>query len=285
MEIKKSEITVPVSRGAAKDVKIGQLIRVKVLKSLGKGTFLVEFRGKIHSAFLDSKITSRLFMAKVIKVAPGLELKYVKKLELPDFSHGKGDLLSLLNTKKQFIQKLITSDNFFVNLYIFIEKNKKNNKKNVRNSVKNQNIWHILNKKGLTINKAVEYYILQNLYNMMNEKENIFLFPFRVDDKNYLCDLTVSEEKNGIDNSFFLSIALDELRKIGFLVYFDYEAIICYVSTNDQNINLILQSNAKSLINHLKAVNYTKKVEVIFVPFQEQVFNSTKSFKKIDIKM
>jgi hypothetical protein len=180
---------------------------------------------------------------------------------------------------------LITSDNFFVNLYISIEKNKNNNKKSVHKSVKNQNIWHILNKKGLTVNKAVEYYILQNLYNMMNEKENIFLFPFRVDDNNYLCDLAVYEEKNGMDNSFFLSIALDEERKITFLVYMDYEAVICHVSTNDQKIKLILQSNAESLMNRLKSVNYTKKVEVLFVPFSEGVFNSANSFKKIDIKM
>ena len=191
MEIKKSEITVPVSRDVPRDVKVGQLLRVKVLKSLSKGTFLVEFRGKVHSAILDRNISSRLFMAKVVKVTPGLELKYIKKLELSKSGQGNRDLLSLLNVKKPFIQKLITSDNFFVNLFIFIGKNKKNNKKTVQNSVKNQNLWHIMNKKGLTINKAVEYYVLQNLYNMMNDKENVFLFPFRVDDNNYLCDLTV----------------------------------------------------------------------------------------------
>ena len=282
MEIKKSEMTKPATIGT--DVKVGQLVRVRVLKSLGKGTFLVEFKGKMHHAVLDRNISSRLFMAKVIKVSPGLELKYVNKLKLPGPGAEGIDLLSLLNLKKQFIQKLITSDNFFVNLSVLIQK-EKNSKKTVRNSVKNQNISSILNKKGLNKNKAVEYYILQNLYNLMNDGENIFLFPFRVDDNNYMCDLTVFEEKNGIDNSFFLTIALDEERKIGFLVYMDYEAIICHVSTNDQKIKMILQNNAETLLNRLKSVNYMKKVEVVFVPFQKQVLNSSRGFKKIDIKM
>jgi hypothetical protein len=166
-----------------------------------------------------------------------------------------------------------------------MQKNKKNNKKIVQNSVKNQNISHILNNKKLTSNKVVEYYILQSLYNMMSDKENIFLFPMRVDDNSYLCDLKISEEQNSMDNSFFLSLTLDEERKIGFLVYFDCEAIVCYVSTNDQKLKLILRSNAEILINHLKSVNYNKKVEVAFVPFREQVFYSTNSLKKIDIKM
>ncbi|HEB30563.1 MAG TPA: hypothetical protein ENI15_06770 [Spirochaetes bacterium] len=285
MEIKKSEITAPAAKSVTKDVKVGQLLRVRVLRSLGKGKFLVEFKGKTHNAILNRNISSRLFMAKVVKVSPGLELKYVKKLELPNFSTGNNNLLALLNTKKPFIQKLITSDNFLVSLFVFIQKNKKNNKKIVQNSVKNQNISHILNKKKLTLNKAVEYYILQNLYNMMNDNENIFLFPLRVDDNSYLCDLKISEEKNSIDNSFFLSITLDEERKIGFLVYFDYEAIVCYVSTNDQKLKCILRSNAEILINHLKSVNYNKKVEVAFVPFREQAFYSANSLKKIDIKM
>ena len=285
MEIKKSEITPSVARSVTKDVKVGHLLRVKVLKNFGKGKFLVEFKGKTHSAILDRNISSRLFMAKVVKVLPGLELKYIKQLELPNTGTGSSDLLTLLNMKKPFIQKLIASDNFLISLCVFIKKNKKNNKNIVQNSVKNQVISHILNNKNLTLNKVVEYYILQNLYNMLNEKENIFLFPFRVDDNMYLCDLKISEEKNSFDNSFFLSLALDEERKIGFLVYFDYEAIVCYVSANDKKVKFILRSNAQILINYLKSVTYNKKVEVTFVPFRDQIFCSANSLKKIDIKM
>ena len=285
MEIKKSELTAPVTRSLTRDVKVGQLLRVRVLKNLGKGNFQVEFKGKTHNAILDRNISSRLFMAKVMKVSPGLELKYIKKLELPNTGTGSSNLLALLNTKKPFIQKLIASDNFLVNLYVFMQKNKKNNKKILQNSMKKQNIWHILNNKKLTLNKALEYYILQNLYNLMSDKEKIFLFPLKVDDNSYMCDLKISEEKNSMDNSFFLSLTLDEERKIGFLVYFDYEAIVCYVSTNDQKLKHILRSNTEILINHLKSVNYNKKVEVTFVPFREQVFYADNSLKKIDIKM
>ncbi|MCK5093564.1 MAG: hypothetical protein KAR18_02485 [Spirochaetes bacterium] len=285
MEIKKTEITKPLIEREINNVKIGQIFRVKVLKYLEKGRILVEFKGKSYSAVLDRNISSKLFIARVLKVSPKLELKFIKELDGKKPRISNEGLGALLQSKKSFIQKLITSDNFLVNLCVIMHKDKKNIKKSVKKSIKNQNILHSMTKKGFIFNRVAEYYVLQNLYNLFNYDTCNFLFPCRIDDNHYLCDLKVFDEENCLSNSFFLSISIDNERKIGFLVYMDYEAVICYVSSNDKQIEIILQSHSDMLINYLKSLKYNRKVDVQFVPHREQVFFNLKNIRKIDIKM
>lgn len=285
MEIKKTEITKPLIEREIKNVKPGQVFRVKVLKYQGKGRVLVEFKGKSYSASLDRNISSKLFIARVLKVSPKLELKLIKELDGKKPRISNEGLGVLLQSKKSFIQKLITSDNFLVNLCVIMHKDKKNIKKAIKKSIINQNMLHSVTKKSFILNKVTEYYVLQNLYNLFNYDTYNFLFPCRISENNYLCDLKVFEEGNGLGNSFFLSISIDNERKIGFLIYMDYETVICYVSTNDKQIEIILQSHSDMLINHLKSLKYNRKVDVQFVPYTEQVFFNLKNVRKIDIKM
>lgn len=166
-----------------------------------------------------------------------------------------------------------------------MHKDKKNIKKSVKKSIKNQNILHSMTKKDFIFNRVTEYYVLQNLYNLFNYDTYNFLFPCRIGDNHYLCDLKVFEEENDLSNSFLLSISIDNERKIGFLVYMDYEVVICYVSSNDKQIEIILQSHSDMLINYLKSLKYNRKVDVQFVPYREQVFFNLKNIRKIDVKM
>jgi len=285
MEIEKSEITNSLNTRDSGNVKIGNYIRVKVLNSLGKGRFLVEFKGKGYSASWKGNITSKLFIAKVIKIAPQLELKFIKGLDNKKPFFNSGVLDTLLNIKKSFIQNLITSDNFFINLSVLFQKDKKGMRENIQTSINKQNILNVINKNAAILNEVKEYYVLQNIYNYINPNSYIFYFPFKIYQKNYFCDLRLFGGKESLNNSLFLSISLDNERKLWFFVFIDYEVIVCTVSANDMHLERRLKLHINALVKNLQNLNYNRKVEIHFAPYSEQDYLKLNMIKKINIKM
>jgi len=285
MAIKKIELTNDLKEDPKKNLKIGNLVRVKILDNSDKNNLLVELNGKRYVARLKGNILCDLFIAKVVKVFPEIELKYLKRID-----NGKGVydyklLEKLIISKKSFIQNLINSDNFLVNFKEFLINNKRNIKDNLKQNVLNQNILNLMSSKKVNSNDVFKYYILQNLYNFINYDSLDLLFPIRISEKNYFCNLKINRSKDSIDNSIFLTIFLKNKRKIGFLVFIDYEVINCTILTNDLELEKKLRSNISILIKEFKSLNYNRKVKLDFEPYSENIFNKFNSIKKIDLRM
>ena len=81
MEVKKTGLTEPIFKKNPPGEKVGNLVRVRVLKRVLSNNFMVEIRGKDYVAHLEHNIMSRLFLARVSKTAPRLELQFIKSLD------------------------------------------------------------------------------------------------------------------------------------------------------------------------------------------------------------
>jgi len=285
MEIEKTEIKPAFRSKIYGSLKPGNLVRVKVLHSLGRGYFLVELKGKIYHARLSENIQNNLFIAKVSKLKPYIELKFIKGLDSKSYTVSKSQIATLLQTKKSFIHNLINSDNFFVNLAVLLKKDRKGIRENIKHSIRKQNIKNIVKNPLRITNEIKEYFILQNIYNYINNNSCYFCFPLRLDKEYHICELKVFGDKESTENGFFLLIHLDEERKVGFLIFYNYEVIICTVSTNDDELEGLLKINIQGLIKNLKDLDCKRKIEIHFAPYREQDFARFSSIKKIDIKM
>ncbi len=285
MEIEKTAKAQEIYKNGLRTVKIGSLLRVRVLRRLGKGSFLVEFKGENHIARMDGKISSKMFLAKVIKLSPKIELKFMRDLD-GDKTVIKSDVLeALLTTKKSFIQKLISTDNFFVNLNVLLQKDKKVIKESIQKSIRNQNVLQLMHRGTVDTREIVKYYVLQNIYNLLNCNSSIFLFPLKVGERNYPCDLRIFGGGESANSSFFLTLYLENERKIEFLVFIDYELISCTIATNSSYIESRIKSQIDVLIHNLKALKFDREIKVHFIPYSESNLLKFNALKKIDIKM
>ncbi len=287
MEIEKPEI----ARSLNTDVKesgrlrTGQLLRVRVIKALARGYSQVELRGRIVSARLSGNIPSSLFIAKVMKTAPQIELKFIRSLKNRENAHTQNSIDSLLYRKKQFIQNLFTTDNFFGKLLVSMYKNKKRLKENIINVIKNQNINTILQKSADVSKEVREYFILQNLYNYLSEDVSAFLFPFMIDERWHLCDGKILRGKDASELSLFLIISLESGDKIHFFVFSNFDVIVCTISTDNADLEERLRNEAQILAQHLKSRDFQRNVEIHFAPYRERDYENIKKIKKIDIRM
>jgi hypothetical protein len=285
MEVERTAVTSTRSGKTGRDVAVGRYLRIRVIKKLKGNRYMVEFGGKIHTASLKGNISSKLFIAKVAKIIPKLELKVIKTLDNEGFSIERETINGLLGAKKSFIQKLIASDNFPVSLSVLMNKDRKSLKENVRRSIKNQSILHIIDHKMRFSREVMEYFVLQNLSNLLNWQYLNILFPFRFGEKNFLCDLKYNGNKESENSSLFLTIFLDDERKIGFLVFIDYQTITCAISTNDILVERALKAKVDILANYLKSLNYNRKIAINIVPFDEKDYSPHRSLKSIDVKI
>jgi len=281
MEIEKAALTDIQHNTVSKVLKEGDFLRVRVLKSLKYHNYLVEFKGNTHLARLKGFLTSRLFIAKVLKLSPKIELQFVKDLENGASSINHRVLEKLLLGKKPFIQKMIVSDNFFEGLSIFIQKDKKDIKASLRKSVAKQTVL------GLATNnrEVVEYFILQNIYNLFNFQSSYILLPVLLGRKKSFCELKVIGDRDSQGTGFILNVHLENERKIIFIVFIDYELISCSLSTNDAYIEGELEKGITLLAGSLKSLYYDRKIDIRIVPYNEKGFQNLHSIKKIDIKM
>jgi hypothetical protein len=280
MEIKGTSVTDKKNFQSSSDLREGSLIRVKVIRFVNDRLSVVELKGKTHLASIEPSLRSRLFIARVDKIVPNIELKFVKSLDRGD-SRLREFITRLFYEKKQFIQKIITTDNLAEIPYINIIGNKKSIKRSLRQGIIKQS-----NYRAFFHNREIAgYFILQNIYNLLNSQSCFFILPLLFENRKLYSELQVSgaEERGGY--SFLLKIDVDNERKIAFFVYIDCREINCLISTNDKNLEDKLKQNADKLLCSLKSLWYTRGITVQFVPYDEKSAPDQSLLKRVDIMM
>ena len=286
MEIEKTkQQTTAARRQGQSSIKPGSLVRVRVLKHIRGSSYLVEFRGNTHIARLEGRIPGTMFIARVMTLEPKMVLKHVSAFDLARTFRGIPGGLSLPFPKKSFIQNLITTDNSFEKLLVPLQKGKKGIKESLHKAVRNQNIFRLLGKGGISSKEIITYYCLQNIYNLLTYSTSALLFPLMIGEKYYPCDLRIFREEEGVQNSFLLTVSLENERKIAFLVFIDYELINCAISTNSREIEDRIRLSSRTLAQNLKGLKLDREVKVRITRYNEQDLMKLGSMKKIDIRL
>jgi hypothetical protein len=276
MEIKKSDA---VSFKEARVLREGDVVRVRVVRDIGKEVYLVDVRGKLLSARLSGGITSSFFIARVLKTAPLIELKFLRSLERVASPFNREKIAELLRNKKASIQKLPISDNFPA------EKAKDGAgdiKEALKRSVANLDPSRVMN--GAQPQSS-EYYVLQSLFNLLSVDSFIFLFPFIFGRKRLLCDLQVFGGRDAAHYAVYLSLTFEDERRIGFLVFLDHELVKCTVTASDETIERRLRENVETLLKNLRSLGRNRTVTVNFVPYDEHLLFVSKMVKRVDVRM
>ncbi len=278
MEIKKTAVAGTQKTAGMQRLKPGDLLRVRVIRRIGPHNFLVEFRGSPHSARFVGLPQSRLFIARIKKLFPKLELKFVRDLEKGGLFKEDDGTSHLLMTKKSFIQKMINSDNFSKRAAVLITEEKRHIKDSLKNTVKRLHNYRFLTR----FNKAAEFYTLQNLNNMCSAQSFYLLLPLLLRRKKSYGELRITGSREDRENGFILTVDLGDEIKIIFTGLIDCEAIHCSISTNSAGVEKEIEIHINSLIAGLKSLYYNKKITVQLVPFG---LSEPGTYKKIDIKM
>jgi len=269
------------------NIKKGSYVRVRVIKQLGKNQYWIEVKGKTYTAVLKGTLLSSLFIAKVLKNSPGLELKYVQGLidkNNSQYIH----LERLLYNKKSTISKSITTDNFCINKGVLLSDENRKIKYEVRKAIKSFNTLHFMGEDVQTSYELKEYLTLQSLYNIYHFCSYMFLLPFIMGKKVYIGDIRQIRRPEEGGLSFSLVINMENYIKIGFLVYMDYEIIKCTAATNDQAWADKIKRGLNILEKKLESLGYDRKIKVDLIQdinFSESYFEKIHNLKKIDIKM
>ena len=276
MEIEKPK---SVSAKETKVLREGDVVRVKVLSDAGGGVFLVDVRGKLLSARLSGGISSSLFIARVVKTAPLIELKFVRSLERDASPFDKEVLAEILRKMKAAVRKLPLPGDFAVEAA-------KDGAVDIKEALKR--IVGKLNPSN-AVNEAQrqlsEFVVLQSLVNLVSPDSLIFLFPFMLGRKRVFCDLQLFGGRDAAHSAVYLSLLLENERKIGFLVFLDHELVKCTVAADDETIENRLKENAETLLKNLRTLGRNRSVTVSFVPFAEHLLFASRMVKKIDVRM
>ncbi len=261
--------------------RIGNLLRVKVIKKLNSRHVLVHFNGKNHFARIAGSLPTNLFIAQVQKLKPQLRLKFIRDLVRADQPLNKEVLSTILTGKKSFIQKLFSSDKFGEALSVFVKEDRREIRASLKRSISRRSIVPSLSR----AREVAQYLLLENLHNFMSSDSIFILLPLIVGRRRYMAELRLIENRENSGNGIFLNIQLDDETRIAFLVYIDYESINCTLSTNSIEIERALRDNIHILQSGLKSLKYDRRVQVRFVPYSEQDGDLIGSLKKIDVKM
>lgn len=285
METKQAFLDHHSSKQDLQAVKIGNILRVRVIKKISDESLLVEFNGGYHIAHVDKKLQSKIFIARVLNIVPRIKLKFIKSLE-GERNRLNHELLSNLSKwKKSIIQEFFTSDNFFIKLQMILQSKKQNIKESLKKSLQNLKVVNLLNEFSAMPDDAKGYYVLQNIYNILHGNSYVLLFPIKIGEKDYLCDFKIFHQSENLNNTFILTIYLDDETKIGFLVLIDYERIYCTISTNNLNMEGLIRQNVYRLIENLKSLKYNRDIEIEIVPYDENFFIRLDKVKGIDVKL
>jgi hypothetical protein len=261
--------------------RIGNLLRIKVLKKINARHVLVRFHGKNHFARIARSIPTDLFIAQVQRLKPQLQLKFVRDLARTDQPLNKEVLSGILAGKKPLIQKLFTSDNFGEALSIFVKEDRREIKTSLKRSISRRNIVSSLSR----TREEIQYLLLENLHNFMSSDSFFLLLPLLVGRRRFMAELRFIGNRENAGNGILLNIQLDDETRISFLVYIDFDSIQCTLSTNSIEIERVLRENIHILQNGLKSLKYDRRVKVRFVPYSEDDGNLLGSLKKIDVEM
>jgi hypothetical protein len=262
-------------------IGIGTLIRVKVLKRLNSRHLLVSIRGRRYNAKTPEPLPSDLFIARVLKTRPRLELKFIRDLAHTKKLLGDSRLLQSLGDKKSFIQGLFSSDNFFKALFVPVKGDRRENKGQIQRSIATRRLAPSLADRG----QLNEYLVLENLHNFLGPDSFSFLLPLQIGQRQCAAELNIVADREGMGDGLLLNIHLDDVRRLAFLIFNDYNVINCTLSTNNRLIEKEVRDKMSLLVNGLKSLKYDRAVEVRVVPYREDVFGRAASLKKIDVKM
>jgi hypothetical protein len=276
MEIEKPD---PVGFKETKALREGDVVRVRVVRDAGNDVFLVDVRGKLLNARLSGGISSSLFIARVLKTAPLIELKFVKSLQRDASRFNRAKLAELFQDKKSAVRRLpIPGD-------ITMETAKDGAvgiKEALKRIVGNLNPSHVVN--GAKTPTS-EFFVLQSLINLLSADSLVFLFPFMHGRKRLFCDLQMFGGRDAGHSAVYLSLLLEDDRRIGFLVFLDHELVKCTVTANDETLERVLRENTETLLKNLRSLGRNRAVSVKFVPYHEHLLFVSRMVKKVDVRM
>ncbi len=272
------------------DIKTGSLVKVKNVKTLDKTHSLIQIGGKRFIAFLRGKINSDYYIARVLKTTPTLELKFIKGLVI------KEKLQNIRNyffaQKKEFIQNLIDSDNFLVDDFIKMSKNGENFIDRIKDyfrlsqiSKKSLDNPYFLNELLKGKGKIIEYFIQQSIYNFYQDERISLILPLLLNNERIIGDFEIVKNDSNNSNIFVLNIFLTSNKRIIFLIYLDYEAVSCSVSTNEAKIKDKIINNLERLKLAFKRITGRSSVDINFVPYNYLGKVIENGIKTIDVRM
>jgi hypothetical protein len=276
MEIEKPE---PVSPRETKALREGDFVRVRVLRDIGGDVYLADVRGKLLSARLSGGISSSLFIARVLKTSPLIELKFVRSLERGASPFDKTKLAETLQEKKSAIRSLPISGDFTVET---AREGVGDIKEALKRTVGNLNPSRAVNDAQ---RQSAEFFVLQSLINLLSADSLIFLFPFMLGRKRLFCDLQLFGGRDTAQSAVYLSLMLEDDRRIGFLVFLDHELVKCTVTADEESVERRLRENAEALLKNLRSLGRNRAVTVNFVPYHEHLLFLSRMVKKIDVRM
>ncbi len=280
----------PTAGKGSNSLKVGEIVRVKTLGKIDNHRVLIEFKGGRYIGFQKGRIDSEFYIARVLKVVPELEIKFLKsignKKRVTEFTR----LFS--NSKKEFIQNLINSDNFLVGgLFknLFKVEETENYASLLRNLVKLLNIKEkqerFFNKNGsLKKDYALDFIIKENISNFFSPDNLSFVLPVSTKTREALASFEIIRNKEE-SKSFLIDLYFDDGDEIIFLVFVDHEVVNCSISSESKHTVGKILSCIGELKERIKKVSFGRKVYINMIPY-EYMKNSVKNgIKTVDIRM
>ena len=295
-------------------VKKGELIVARIVGRTGPKSLVVKIKGKNYNALIKENIDGDIFLAKVIKTSPRLVLKFIKNLGRSEVKFNISN--NFFNFKKEFIQKLIITDNFVVDDFFnsdFLNINDTkllDSGKDFVSLIKRYlSNWYAPILKKLTFNQVKgsnfqklyhKFLVFQSLYNIYNLEQLSFLIPLRIGDRKFLLSLMVQNRKNDLSQSVLVKIYIGkgtigkdavkeestgEGTNILLLIYLDQGTVSCSLSSNNAALTGIIEKKADELLNRLSSKISGKKLEINVVPYNYLDTIDERNFKTIDINM
>jgi len=294
MEIEKLNDVMKEFNNNVNKIKKGELLIARIVEKKGQRSLLVNIKGKNYNAFVKEKISGDIFLAKVLRVSPKLVLKFVENL-------GKNATKSKIsnyffNFKKEFIQKLITSDNFVVDDFINISETTllESEKDIIPLFKKYLSSWYSPILKGVFSKKVNfnfsqklyhKFLVFQSLYNVYNLEHLSFFLPLKIGEKKYFFNMMVLNRKNDLSQSIFVKIYFNKDLDVLVLIYLDQKLINCSLSSNDERFLNNIKGNVGILSDNLTNKILGKELKINIVPYDYLSKIDDRNFKTIDIRM
>ena len=294
MEIEKLNDVMKEFNNNVNKIKKGELLIARIVEKKGQRSLLVNIKGKNYNAFVKEKISGDIFLAKVLRVSPKLVLKFVENL-------GKNATKSKIsnyffNFKKEFIQKLITSDNFVVDDFINISETTllESEKDIIPLFKKYLSSWYSPILKGVFSKKVNfnfsqklyhKFLVFQSLYNVYNLEHLSFFLPLKIGEKKYFFNMIVLNRKNDLSQSIFVKIYFNKDLDVLVLIYLDQKLINCSLSSNDERFLNNIKGNVGILSDNLTNKILGKELKINIVPYDYLSKIDDRNFKTIDIRM
>jgi hypothetical protein len=232
-------------------------------------------------ARVSGSLPSDLFVARVQKLKPRLELRILRDLASGGHRFTGQAPTHAVGGKNSFIQHLFDTDNLCKALSVVVRGDRREVRSSLKKSIEGRG--RMLDTPGR--DALTEYVVLESLHNFMSSDSFYFLLPLVLGRRQHAAELKLAGYGENAGGGIFLNIHLDDRERIAFLVFVDFDVINCTLSTNNREIEEKLRQNIGLLVNGLKSLKYDRKVSLRFMPYDEETFYRFGSLKKIDMKM